>query len=132
MICRLVIILIIIVNSTNNNTTQVLLLVASTLLALTQVIIKPYKHKALNIFDGMMLQIMIFASVISLFDSFGTKGLSAVIILLVILPMIAFAALERIVYKKSINKILTYCKPKLVTENDNHYEVAPRVILALL
>ena len=92
------------VNSTNNNTTQVLLLVTSALLALTQVIIKPYKHKALSIFDGMVLQIMIFASVISLFDSFGTRGLSVVIILLVILPMIAFAALELTVYKK----ILTY------------------------
>jgi len=119
MICRLAIILIIIINSTNNNTTQVLLLVTTTLLALIQIIIRPYKHRALNIFDGIVLQIMILASVTSLFDSFGTRALSAIIILLTILPIITFAMMELIVYKKTINKILAYCKPKLVTKNNN-------------
>ena len=119
MICRLVIILIIII-STNINTTQVLLLVTTTLLALTQIIIKPYKHRALDIFDGVVLQIMILASVISLFNSFGTVGLSAVIVLSVALPVIAFAAQELIVYKKTISKVLACCKPKIFTKNGNN------------
>ena len=68
MICRVVLILIILANSSNDNTKQVLLLTACTLLALTQLIVKPYKSEILNIFDGIVLQIMIFAySVMSLF-----------------------------------------------------------------
>ncbi|XP_065913644.1 uncharacterized protein [Dysidea avara] len=118
MICRLVIVSIIIINSSNNTTTLVLLLLTSMLLALTQLIIKPYKHKTLNVFDGVVLQIMIFSSVISLFDGFNTEVLSAVIIILVILPIIAFVTMELIVYKDSIKKILVYIKPKPVDNND--------------
>jgi len=114
MICRLIIILIIYINLTNNNTSQALLFITTVLLALTQLIIKPYKHRALNIFDGIVLQIMIFASVISVFDNFSTAVLSAVIILLVVLPLIAFAVME---YKENI---LTHCKPKCITANDNN------------
>ena len=114
MICRLIIILIIYINLTNSNTSQALLFITTILLALTQLIIKPYKHRALNIFDGMVLQIMIFVSVISRFDSFSTAVLSAVIILLVVLPLIAFAVME---YRENI---LTHYRSKCITANDKN------------
>jgi len=117
MICRLVIILIININSTNNNTKQALLLATTILLALAQLVIKPYKHSILNIFDGMLLQIMIFASVISLFDNFSTVMLSVVIIILVALPIIAFVVMELIVYRETI---FTHCKLKCITANDSN------------
>ena len=124
MICRLVIIIIIIINSANTNATLALLLVTSTLLALTQLVTKPYKHRALNIFDGIVLHIMIFPSVISFFDRFNTGLLSAVITILVILPLIAFVTMELIVYKENFKKIIVHCKIKPVTTKDND-EVQP-------
>ena len=123
MICRLLIISIVtinsVINSTNNNTTQALLLISTMLLALTQLIIKPYKYRNLNIFDGIILQIMIFASMISLFDSFSTAVLSAFIILLVTLPLVAFAVMMMVLHKNNIKKILTYFKLKPIATNDN-------------
>jgi len=89
------------------------------LLALTQLIIKPYKYRNLNIFDGIILQIMIFASMISLFDSFSTAVLSAFIILLVTLPLVAFAVMMMVLHKNNIKKILTYFKLKPIATNDN-------------
>ncbi|XP_065914553.1 putative leucine-rich repeat-containing protein DDB_G0281931 [Dysidea avara] len=109
MICRLVLILLLTINS---NTSQVLLLTANTLVALIHIIIKPYESIILNIVDGVVLQIMLFISVISLFDSFGSEVLSTFTILFVMLPLIAFATMELIIYKGIIKKIVTYCKPK--------------------
>ena len=131
MICRLVIIIIIINNSTNNNTTQVLLLVTSTLIALTQLLIKPYKRRILNILDGMVLQIMIFVSVASFIDSYSTGVLLMAIILLITLPLIIFVAMELIIYKENIRKIISYCKPKPVTTHDNN-ELSPMIDIGLV
>ena len=72
----------------------------------------------------MALQIMIFVSVTSFIDSFDTGVLLSVIIILVMLPLIAFVTVELIVYKENIKKILTHFKPKPVTTNDNN-EVLP-------
>jgi len=89
------------------------------LLALAQLIIKPYKYFTLNIFDGIVLQVMIFTSVMSLFDSFTTTVLSAVTILLVTLPLITFVVMKMIVHKNNIKKILKNFKPKPVTTINN-------------
>ncbi|XP_065914577.1 probable outer membrane protein pmp20 [Dysidea avara] len=120
MICRLVIVSILIINSSNDNTSQVLLLTANILVALIHLIVKPYKAKILNIFDGVVLQIIVFISVISMYDSFGSGVLSAITILFVMLPLIAFATMELIIYKENIKKIVTYCKPKPNTAKDNN------------
>jgi len=121
MICRLLIILIIVINFAINNSTQVLLLITNTLLALIHLIVKPYRSNTLNIFDGMILQMMVFASVISLFDSFGTKMLSAVTILLVVLPLITFAIMELMTHKESIKRIIIIrCKPQLNAIKDQN------------
>ena len=120
MICRIVIVSIMIINSSNDNISQVLLLTANILVALIHIIVKPYKAKILNSFDGVILQIMVFVSVISLYDSFGSGVLSAITILFVMLPLIAFATMELIIYKEIIKKIITYCKPKPNTAKDNN------------
>jgi len=73
----------------------------------------------LNIFDGIVLHIMISTSVGSIFDGLGTGLLSAMITVLVTIPLITFITMEMIVYKEYIRKIFTYCKPKPVTKNDN-------------
>ena len=119
MICRVVIISIIIITSSNKNITHILLLIISTILLLIQLIVKPYKSKILNIFDGAILHMMIFTSLKSLFDDFGTGVLLAVIILFVVLPLIAFAVMELILYRENIKKIFMHCKTKPVISIDN-------------
>jgi len=101
-----------IINSTSNNSTQAVLLTTNILVALIHIIVKPYKRKLLNIFDGVVLQTMVFISVISLLDSVSSTILSAVILLLMLLPLIVFAAMEMVIYKETIKKIVDYFKPK--------------------
>ena len=125
MICRVVVILIIIINLANNNTTQVLLLIVSILFAVIQLNIKPYKHKILNYFDGMVLQVMIFATITSLFDSFGIGVLLVTMILVVILPLAAFIVMELILNRKSVKRIFAYCTLTNGPKNDRVVEVTP-------
>jgi len=125
MIGRLVIISVIIINSSNSSTTHVLLFITSSMLLLIQLIVKPYQSKTLNIFDGIVLHIMILTSVISLFDDFGTGFLSVVIIVFVTTPLILFFTMELIVYKDKIKEILKFCrlaKSKPVTINNTTEE----------
>ena len=109
MICRLIIISIII---SNGNNTQYLLITASTLLALIQLILKPYESELLNVFDGMVLQLIILISMIPLVDSFDPLFLSAITIVLVVLPLVSFVVMELLVYKETIKKLTTYCRHK--------------------
>ena len=127
MICRLVIISIVVINSSNNNTTHVLIAVTSTLMALTQLFIKPYKHTILNTLDGLVLQITIIVTITTFIDGFGKGILLSVIILLVIIPLIAFVTMELIVYKENIKNIVTYFKPKPVTTNVDDGNESPPI-----
>ncbi|XP_065892877.1 uncharacterized protein [Dysidea avara] len=123
MICRLVLISIIILYPSNNNTRQVLLLITSLLLALIQLIIKPYKSETLNNFDGIVLQIMILASTMSIFGSYGTRVLLVVTIILVTLPLIAFISMQLVVNKESIKKIIACRRVKQQVNMGNNTEV---------
>jgi len=123
MICRVVLILIILATSSNDNTKQVSLLTACTLVALIQVIVKPYKDEILNVFDGIVLQVMIFATVVSLYESFGIDVLLAVTTILVILPLILFTVMELVIYKEKIKSTFINCwrhKPRSTDSDMNN------------
>ena len=122
MICRLVIILIIIVNSSNDNT-QYLLITVNVTLASIQVTFRPYSSTILNMFDGLILQLLIVISMIPLVGSFDPDLLLAFTIILVILPLIAFLIMEIYIYKSTIKKItehFTRIPLKSDTTNDNN------------
>ena len=120
MTCRLVIILIIIVNSSNDNTTQYLLIIVNVILALIHVTLIPYSRTILNMFDGLILQLLIVVSMIPLIDSFDPDLLLAFTIILVILPLVAFMMMEIYLYKSKIKKITEYfVSPKQDNTNDN-------------
>ena len=70
MICRLVVIAVIIVNSSNDSSTQYLLITVNYVLSLIYVTLKPYARRILNMFDGLILQLLIVVSMIPLVDSF--------------------------------------------------------------
>ena len=111
MTCRLVIILIIIAYPSNSDTSQYLLIIINSLLALIHVTIKPYRSKILNLFDGFVLHLMIVVSMVPLIDSYDRDLLVTFMVMLVILPLIAFLTMELYLYKNAIKKITTYCKP---------------------
>jgi len=121
MICRLVIILIIIANPSNNDTSQYILIITNSLLALIHMTIRPYGSNILNLFDGLVLQMMILVSMVPLIDSYDHYLLLTFMVTLIMLPVMAFLIMEIYLYKKSIKKIATYCvPPKPETTNDNN------------
>ena len=121
MICRLVVIVIIIVNSSNDSTTQYQLITVNSILSLVHVLIKPYARRLLNMFDSLILQLLIVVSMIPLVDSSDPDLFLTFIIIVVILPLIAFLIMEMYLYKSTIKKITEYCRPpKPDTTNDNN------------
>ena len=100
MLCRLIIIVIIIANSSNDNTTQYLLVTANSILSLIHVTLKPYARKMLNIFDGLVLHLIIVISMIPLVDTFDPHLLVVFVIILVILPIIAFLMMGNLPLQK--------------------------------
>ncbi|XP_065895376.1 outer membrane protein A-like isoform X2 [Dysidea avara] len=125
MICRLVIIVIIIAIPSNNNLSQFLLIFSSGVLALVVIVLKPYQHKILNIFDGLILQLVVLATLIPLADNVSQQLSTATIIIAMILPLISFIALELIVHKETIKTITTKIAAHFKTEpvsttNDNN------------
>ena len=120
MICRLVIIVIIIANPSNNNLSQFLLIFSSAVLTTTVIILKPYDSKILNIFDGLILQLVVLATLVPLADDVSQQLSTAAIIIAMILPLVLFIALELIVHKDTIgHKITTYFNPQPVTTTDD-------------
>ena len=96
MICRLVIILIVIANPTNNNTISFLLVSSTTVLALIHLIFRPYANNVLNIFDGMILQLMSLVSALPLVGSAYPDVLLAIVIIFLMLPITTFTTMELI------------------------------------
>ncbi|XP_065893255.1 uncharacterized protein [Dysidea avara] len=121
MICRLVIIVIIIANSSNDDTTQYLLITVNATLALLHMTFRPCASEILNMFDGLILQLLIVVSMIPLIDSSDPDSLLAFTIVLVILPVVAFLIMEVYYYKITIKKIAKCCIPPVQdTTNDSN------------
>ena len=136
MICRLVIIVIIIANPTLNITVQFLQVALCTMLALIQLIIRPYVSNILNIFDGFVLQIMILVSIVPLIESYDQNLLLSVAFVLIALPLIAFAVMELFIHKNGIKKISRHIhrKPNSATDHRNYLlmdNVAPTSVKKL-
>ena len=90
MICRLVIITIVITDSSNKFVTGFMLVVACGIIALIHLMVKPYSHEVLNKLDGIVLQLIIFTTVLPLFDDFDSPLVITITFLLVILPLLNF------------------------------------------
>ena len=122
MICRLFIIVIIIANPSLNITIQFLQVPLCTMLALIQLIIRPYVSNILNIFDGFVLQIMILVSIVPLIESYDQNLLLSVAFILIALPLIAFAVMELFIHKNGIKKISRHIrrKPNSATDHRNY------------
>ena len=107
MICRLVIMIIVIANSSNEFITSYVLIVACGIIALVHVMVKPYNNEILNKFDGVVLQLIIFIAVLSLFNDFDSSIVIIISLLLVILPLVIFIALILFLHKDNLKKFVT-------------------------
>jgi len=128
MICRLVIIVIIISIPSSNDLSQFLLIFSTVMLAFVPISLKPYDHKILNIFDGLMLRLMVLVTLIPLAENVSQQLSTATIIIVMILPLILFIALELIVHKETIKtavaKMAENFKTKQVpTPNENNNDI---------
>ena len=109
MICRLVIITIVIANSSNEFVASYLLIVACGVIALIHATAKPYNNEIVNKFDGMILQLIIFITVLSLFDDFDSPLAISIVFVLVLLPLlITFIAITLFLHKDDLKKIAKY------------------------
>ncbi|XP_065892258.1 uncharacterized protein [Dysidea avara] len=121
MSCRLVIILIVIANSSNDNTTQYLLITVNAVMSLIHMTIRPYTSNLLNMFDGMILQLMIVVSMLPLVDNFDQDLLLSFIFITILFPLGAFLMMEIYLYKGTIKKVTRTCiPPKPDTTIDNN------------
>ena len=90
MICRLVIIILAIINNLDDFTIQYLLISSCALMQLIHVLVRPYASTIHNIFDGIILQLIVILSVlpvVELADYYKKTFLQVIIYLSVILPL---------------------------------------------
>ena len=123
MICRFVITMIIIVTPSTDILFLHLLIFSSAILAFILIsVLRPYDHKILNIFDGLILLLVVLPTLIPLVSQ---QLSTATIIIVMILPLIFFITLELIVHKEAIKTITTKIAAHFKTEpvsttNDNN------------
>ena len=100
LICRQVIMFIVLLGNSNYDSMLFYLLLTCVVIATVHMWLQPYKNKFLNIFDGLLLQLMLVAVIVSSFDflQFATTELALV---LVIFPLIVICIAA--IIKKSLH-----------------------------
>ena len=97
MICRLVIIILSIINNSDDFTTQYLLISSCALMQIIHVLVRPYASTIHNIFDGIILQLIVILSVLPVVefaDDYNKTFLQVIIYLSVILSLTSFAVIK--------------------------------------
>ena len=128
MICRLVIIIIIIANSTNDFIFRYLLIIASVIMDLIHQILRPYLNSLLNVFDGIILHLLVLVSVLPLvefFNSFDSNLVVGMAISLVILPLLIFITMSLTINKEKIRKLPGYYYIKCSQLQLRNYDEIP-------
>ena len=114
MICRLLQISVV-VYSPDYILTHYILTVTSVVASLIHVIIRPYNSMILNIYDGCVLQLMVFVVVIPAFDTINSSAIVTITFALVIVPLIIFLIIGFITYKETMRKfIIRNCRAKRI------------------
>ena len=128
MICRLVIILLVIVKISDDVITQYLLMSFCALMQLIHVLVRPYVSAINNIFDAIILQLIVIISNLSIVEFTENYEESFIVVttyLLVILPLPSFVSIKLWINRKSIQsevKLLKqkcFCKYNVLPTNDS-------------
>ena len=114
MVCRLLQISVV-VYSPDYILTHYILTVTSVVASLIHIIIRPYNSMTLNIYDGCVLQLMVFVVVIPAFDTINSTAIVTITFALVIVPLIIFLIIGFITYKETMRKfIIRNCRAKRI------------------
>ena len=120
MICRLVQIAIV-VYSSDYFVTQYILTATNVVVSLVHIIIRPYNNNILNVFDGFILQLMVFVAVVPVFDTMNSTVIVTATFTVVIVPLLIFLIMGLIIHRKTVRKLVTRnCRAKL---KDNKVKV---------
>ena len=109
MICRIVIIILVIIKSSVNLTTQYVLISSCAIMALIHLVVRPYVDNIYNIFDGIILQLIVIISVLPLIEFAGNYNetvVTIVVYLFVTLPLASFIAIKLWLNKNGMQNIL--------------------------
>ena len=105
MFCRLVIILLVIVKISDDFINQYIIISSCALMQLIHVLVQPYISTFLNVFDGIILQLIVIISGLSaveIVDNYDETFVLVIAYLLVILPITSFVAIKLWFNKKTI------------------------------
>ena len=118
MICRLLIIIIVIANSSNYFITSYSLIAVCGMISLIHLVIKPYaNNEILNIFDGLILQLIIYIAALPLLENSDSPLVNFV---LITLPLLTFTAMTLFLNRFNFKKIIVYFISKIEsTINDD-------------
>ena len=130
MICRLMIITLIIANSSNEDfVIQYSLISVCVIIALVHLMIRPYANLVLNLFDGVVLHILILVATLPFvrhYDNFGSDLVLALAYILVLLPLTIFIVMELLIHKENIMKMIQNVKSfKLNKDKSNNNNEIP-------
>ena len=109
MICRIMIIIVVNMKSPNSLAAQYLLISICSLISLIHLTVRPYVARFNNIFDGMMLQLMIIIAAIPLVeftDNYDETFVLIALYFLIILPAVCFFTTKIWINKKRILNVI--------------------------
>ena len=115
MICRLVVILLIIVKISDDFITQYLLISACIVMALIHVLVRPYVSEMHNIFDGIILHLIVIISVLRMaefVDNYDETFVLLISYFLAVLPLVGFIAIRLWVNKITIQNAFKHLDRK--------------------
>ena len=127
MICQLVIIGIVIASSYNEFVANYMLIITCAIIALIQVLVRPYNNDTLNQFDNIILQLIIFITALPLLDGFDSTMIITTAFVLIILPIIIFFSVTLLLLRDDLKKFIINCTSKKESangvNNDDNNEV---------
>ena len=112
MICRLVIILVVIINIFNEFiTTQYLLISSCAIMELIHLLVRPYASTFHNVFDGIILQLIVIISALPVVERVGSDNESLILVItyvLVIWPLASYITIKLWINKSNIQNAIKY------------------------
>ena len=122
MICRLLIITIVIVDRFDIMVANYLLITICGIIALIQLLAKPYNNEVLNRLDGVILQIMIFITAIPLLDNFDSPlVIITIAFVLLFLPLLIIIVMTLYLHKDDFKKFAMHVSAIFKNRSPRNY-----------
>ena len=120
MICRLAIIAIVIFTASNVFLANYMLTIVCGMIALIHLLLRPYNNSILNIWDGIILQLLILITALPLLDDFDSPMIIAMSFISMILPLILFFAMADDLKKVVLRCTFKRKSPSISNDGNNN------------